>query len=62
MADRVKKQTNKQKKKQATHFRSKDTHGEEIEKDSPCKWKQRKSKINFKTKTVTRNKARHYTI
>ena len=59
--------TNKQKKHQdpyicclqQTHFRSKDTHRLKVrgwKKDTPCKWNI-SHKIDFKTKTVMRDKS-----
>ena len=54
---------------QETHFRSEDTQTESegIEKGNPCKWKWKpevailiSDKMNFKTKTVKRDKERHY--
>ena len=44
------------------------TESEEMEKDIPCKWKSKESwssnshirQIDFKTKTITRDKERHY--
>ena len=56
---------------QETHFRSRDTYRLKVrgwEKDIPCKWKTKESwssnshirKIDFKIKTITRDKERHY--
>ena len=55
---------------QETHYssRHKQTESEQMEKGIPCKWKQKKTevaifisdKIDFKAKTVTRDKERRY--